>query len=158
MKTSYFSYLISVFLILACSSKYQTDKNDPNYQSGIGYAPLVNGNSAESAAVAALITSISLAANRDYYKNIAITGKCVCLASSQSNLSIPCGNLTVSLTDPNGKELTRTETQNDEFAFQVPKSRGFRIQVHSKSYKISDMPTHDLFVGDDVVLHLSQKK
>jgi hypothetical protein len=168
--------LISFFSILVltlshCASRtYEDDQSDPSYQSGKNFPvgqnvgtppdsplakdPLLPNQDANNAAIGLVASAISLAANRDYYKSVAITGKVICRSSAQNQIQFPCNNVEVALLDTEGKTLTQVEPSGGEFAFRVPENKLFRLKIASTYYKMSPVVTKSLVRGDDVILNL----
>lgn len=155
--------LVTLSLLCACASRrYEDDKTDPNYQSGALFPMTVpaqqQGYSGGEATVGLVASAIALAANRDYYKSSALTGKCLCRDSAGENLALPCGNVTVVITDPAGKPLTRTQTASGEFAFRVQPKASYRLEIESDRYRLEKRkPDREYQLGDDVILHLVRK-
>lgn len=150
-----------LFLILSCASTYESDKSDPNYQHG-PYTPggiTASGpEAAGEATVGAVASGIALALNRDYYKTKALTGQCLCRASEDSPIELPCPALDVVISDAKGKELSRVQTQNGEFAFRVQPKVTYRLRIEAARYRVTAPAPGNLALGDDVILHLVREK
>jgi hypothetical protein len=148
--------------LAACASRnFESDKSNPYYHEGkvSGY-PVTNittsSPNASDSALTAIVTGISLAANRDYYRSQAITGKCICSSGVANSMEIPCPELDVAIFDVKGKELSRTTTTGGEFAFRVPKGQPYHVNVVHKHFRLQTS-ARDLHLGDDVILRLVPK-
>lgn len=156
MKTILFIFLA---ILGSCSSNYERDKNDPNYQNGLYHPPSTPyaGNGGD-AAVAGLVSGIALAVNRDYYRDKAITGKCLCRESVDSPIELECNGIAVGITDAKGKELGKVDTINGEFAFRVQPKTTYGLQIDSLKYQVVSPAPKSLSLGDDVIFHLVRVK
>jgi hypothetical protein len=83
----------------------------------------------------------------------AITGRCICHASRENNIGTVCPNLTVTILNPSGRELSRTTT-NGDFAFQVHPKETYLLNVISETYHLAQLTSGDVHLGDHVVLNL----
>jgi hypothetical protein len=167
----FFAFILS---LTACTGRrYADDKKDPSYQAGSYGLPTPNqaragnndiagenrGNNYGNIDPAAglLLAGIDLAFNRDYYKGIAITGKCICKNKLNDTIDFPCNNVEVALTDPKGKTLAQIQPRDGEFAFRVPKDKEFRVIIKSPNYRMKSEMSQALRQGDDIILTLFKK-
>lgn len=162
--------MVTLTLCDCTSRTYQDDKSDPSYQSGKTFPlnqnvpaasgspaaqePLIPGTEGTNAAIGLIATGIALAANRDYYKSVAITGKVICRSSPHDPIQFPCNNVEVMLIDSAGKTLTQVEPNAGEFAFRVPEKKPFHLKISSTHYRMKPDTTKPLMRGDDIILNL----
>jgi hypothetical protein len=104
---------------------------------------------------AALISSgISLAGNPDFFESDFLSGRCLCRRKVKDGLEFPCSNITLVLSDLEGREVGRVTTTDGEFVFPVKRDEQYQIRAVAKKYYIPSETERILHRGDDVVLHL----
>ncbi len=154
----FLGYLVLTLLLTNCAGRsYESDRTDPSYQK-VQTSPYDPSGRDQALAAGTLVAAgIALASNRDYYKSVAITGRCVCVNKPSDTIEFPCPPLEVVLKDLKGHELTRVQPFNGDFAIRVQKEVAYRIQVVSEKFKADPPPSHNLYLGDDVIIRLVRK-
>lgn len=105
-----------------------------------------------------LASGVSLVLNRDYYKSSYIGGRFACKPALENSFEVPCGNITVILEDLSGREISQIQASDDEFVFLVEKGKEYRVRIASNRYQLPSKSSPALMMGDNIVLHLVQKK
>jgi hypothetical protein len=169
-----------LFLIAGCatSSRFESDRYSAAYYSGsdsfrisglrtavgrvVGTASdtAETGNTmnqppaGEQAVFSLIMSGLSLAINRDYYKSSAISGRCLCANDAASEFQVPCSNIGVILRDLDSDEIRRIQSDDGEFAFGVERDRRYRVSVNSRKFKSARSLDRPLVMGDNIVVHL----
>lgn len=165
LATSYGIFL--AVLLSGCShTRYEDDKRSEGYHKGQKaplYAPLTElpfvPYPAGTEVGALILAGATLAANRDYYSKVALSGRCSYHASTSDTIDVPCSNVTILLLSEDGKELSRTQLTNGEFAFRVQPKIPYRLKAESAKLAMDpDFSKKKFFLGDDVVIHLTRAK
>lgn len=120
---------------------------------------VTTNTSPEQMAVAGVVLSgLSLALNRDYYKSSYISGRCSCRAQKEREFEIPCSHVSVILQDLRGNEVSQLHTDDGEFIFPVEKGKLYQVKVDSSRYEIAAAKTSPVLeMGDSVILPLIEK-
>lgn len=113
--------------------------------------------SEELALTGMVLSGISIAMNRDYYKSSYLSGRCICEYEKELGFEVPCSNLTIVLKNQKGEPVAHIQSTDGEFVFSVDKNQAYRIGVESDRYRVTRVPTEPLKMGDNIVLHLMEK-
>jgi hypothetical protein len=104
-----------------------------------------------------LVVPLSVIEAAKNHRHQAITGRCLCHASSENNIGTLCPNLTVKISNSEGRELSRTIT-NGDFAFRGQPKVAYQLSVVSDKYGLETTTPGNVYVGEDVVLNLAANK
>lgn len=113
---------------------------------------------AASAAVLGTVAGAALAAHPDYYRDSAIRGQCMFRSSASDPFEMPCANVVLVLTDLEGREVARAQTNpQGNFGFFVKKGGKYRVHPLSTRYAAEPERPGPLEMGDQLLLHLVLK-
>lgn len=172
--------LIFILVLVGCAGPgyFDRDRNSPVYQRGgdlilvphIPVRSIISSRSkteptetpvpstqelSQTQALSGLVLSgLSLATNKDYYRSSFLSGRCVCHSPKEKNFEIPCSNVNVILEDQKGRVVSRHLSMDGTFSFPVSKKVQYKLRALSSHYKEMKAPKSWYQMGDDVVLHL----
>lgn len=152
--------LLVVPILLSCSS-YEQDKSSKMYNPEMSKAGdiYVSSPIIQDPATALVLGGIGLAANPEYYKSTAISGKCSIIPDKEALIQIPCKeDVQIVLRDSKGKEVARSTPQSGEFAFRVNKNDKYQLTVDTQRFVLTNENLKSLGIGDSVVVKLKKKK
>lgn len=175
-------FLILILALSGCATSFfDRDSRDPVYHQGGGtvIAPVLPttgtivgkefqpGNQRlseqrtmtpeELAITGVVATGVTLAMNKDYYRSSYLSGHCICMAENEPSFMIPCGTVTIVLETRDGEEVSRITSDDGEFVFPVERNLDYQIRAFSPYYSSSQKKVPLLQMGDQIVLHLTQK-
>jgi len=151
--------VVSLFFVVNCAIKPSATNEDRSHndvsqfhtEPATRFDQQVNEISASGALVYALVSSV---ADPDYLRKSLIGGYCR-IKNDASNIEVPCPNVSVVLSDSNGKELSRALTQGRRFSFPVERGKQYAISIDSPKLRMKPERLFPLVAGDEVYLTVS---